>query len=218
MKHASWQDSDHHRVEALLAGVPFFNEVARDDADQRARLLARTEIIEAGPGDTVIRAGEVESSLYFLLRGQLVVLGDEEAPAAVLYYVSPGEVFGTLSMLLGRARGATIQVADAAREAVLARLDFNDFDDDRDTPYTLATRLAFFHMLVHQIRWAVEVRRMQSPDEGLAAGLRKVPVFTGERDSEAELASLREQARALADLLYRWNHLPPGTTGNAQLT
>ncbi|MFP1682742.1 cyclic nucleotide-binding domain-containing protein [Alloalcanivorax sp. C16-1] len=217
MRQANWQQTDRSRVETLLAGVPFFNEVARDDPAQRSRLLARTELVEAAPGDTVIRAGEVESSLYFLLRGQLVVL-DDAPPHAVLYYVSPGEVFGTLSLLLRRARSATIQVADAAREAVLARLDFNDFDDDRDTPYTLATRLAFFHMLVHQIRWAVEVRRMQSPDAGLAADLRKVPVFTGERDSEAELASLRDQARALADLLYRWNHRPPGTTGNAQLT
>ena len=106
MKHAQWQESDHARVEALLSGVPFFNEVARDDADQRALLLARTEIIEAGPGDRVIRAGEVESSLYFLLRGQLVVQGEsaDGAPSAVLYYVSPGEVFGTLSMLLGTAQ------------------------------------------------------------------------------------------------------------------
>ena len=217
MKRASWQDSDHQRVASLLAGVPFFNGVARDDADQRALLLARTEIIEAGPGDTVIRAGDVPSSLYFLLRGQLVVLGTDGAPAA-LYYVSPGEVFGTLAMLLGRKRGATIQVAEGAREAVLARLDFKDFDDDRDTPYNLATRLAFFHMLVHQIRWVLEVWRAQSPDPLLADGLRKVPVFTGERGSEAELASLREQARALADLLYRWNHCPPGVAGNAPLT
>ena len=217
MQHANWQKTDPGRVETLLAGVPFFNEVGRDDRAQRERLLARTEIIEAASGDTVIRAGEVESSLYFLLRGQLVVLDDED-PAKVLYYVSPGEMFGTLSMLLGQARSATIQVADAAREAVLARLDFNDFDDDRGTPYTLATRLAFFHMLVHQIRWAVEVRRMHRPDPAMAAALRKVPVFAGERDSEAELASLRDQARALADLLYRWNHPPPGSTGNAQLT
>ena len=120
MKHAQWQQSDHARVEALLSGVPFFNEVARDDADQRALLLARTEIIEAGPGDRVIRAGEVESSLYFLLRGQLVVQGERAGgeASAVLYYVSPGEVFGTLSMLLGTARSATIRVADAAREAL----------------------------------------------------------------------------------------------------
>jgi CRP-like cAMP-binding protein len=219
MKHAQWQESDHARVEALLSGVPFFNEVARDDADQRALLLARTDIIEAGPGDRVIRAGEVESSLYFLLRGQLVVQGERAGreASAVLYYVSPGEVFGTLSMLLGTARSATIRVADAAREAVMAKLEFTDFDRP-DSPYTLATRLAFFHMLVHQIRWAVEVQRMQAPDQELVAALRKVPIFTGPRDSEEELAALKTQARELAGLLYRWNTKPPSATGNAQLT
>ncbi len=219
MKHAQWQESDHARVEALLSGVPFFNEVARDDADQRALLLARTEIIEAGPGDRVIGAGEVASSLFFLLRGQLVVLGDsaDGEPSTVLYYVSPGEVFGTLSMLLGTARSATIQVADAAREAVMAKLEFNDFDRS-DSPYTLATRLAFFHMLVHQIRWALEVQRMQAPDDHLLAALPNVPIFPGPRDIEPELAAHTTQARDLAGLLYRWNAKPPSATGNAQLT
>lgn len=216
MKQAQWQRSDSARVEALLAGVPFFNEVARDDAEQRVQLLSRTEIIEAASGDRVIEAGEVESTLYFLLRGQLVVLGDGEPPAPI-YYVSPGEVFGTLSMLLGTPRSATIRVADSSREALLARLHFNDFNDDAASPYSLATRLAFFHMLVHQIRWAVEVQRMQAPDQALVAELRKVPVFSGHRDSAEELASLKHQARYLADVLYRWNRRPPSTTGNAQL-
>lgn len=204
------------RMETLLAGVPFFNEVARDDEAQRSLLLSRTEVIEAAPGDWVIRAGEVESSLYFLLRGQLVVL-DENAAKAI-YYVSPGEVFGTLSMLLGTPRSATIQVAYAAREAVLARLEFKDFDDPYTSPYSLATRLAFFHMLVHQIRWAVEVRRMQAADPDLLAQLRKVPVFSGRRGSEEELASLKIQARQLADLLCRWNGKSSGPAGSAQLT
>lgn len=218
MKQAPWQRSDSARMEALLAGVPFFNEVARDDQEQRSRLLSRTEMIEAGSGDRVIEVGETDSSLYFLLRGQLVVLGDGE-PAPAIYYVSPGEVFGTLSMLLGTPRSATIQVAEASREAVLARLEFADFNDDAVTPYSLATRLAFFHMLVHQIRWAVEVQRMQAPDEELMAELRKVPVFSGRRDSVEELMSLKHQAKQLADLLYRWNRKPPRqATGNAQLT
>ncbi len=217
MKHASWQDSDHHRVEALLAGVPFFNEVARDDADQRARLLARTEIIEAGPGDIVIRAGEVESSLYFLLRGQLVVLGDEEAPAAVLYYVSPGRCSAPCPCCWGgprrhhpgggRGPGSSVGAAGFQRFRRRSRHALHPGHAAGVLPHAGASDPLGGGGAAHA-----------EPGRGLAAGLRKVPVFTGERDSEAELASLREQARALADLLYRWNHLPPGTTGNAQLT
>ena len=50
MKHAQWQESDHARVEALLSGVPFFNEVARDDADQRALLRGALERMAAQTG------------------------------------------------------------------------------------------------------------------------------------------------------------------------
>ncbi|HBP93129.1 MAG TPA: cyclic nucleotide-binding domain-containing protein, partial [Alcanivorax sp.] len=52
----------------------------------------------------------------------------------------------------------------------------------------------------------------------LVAALRKVPIFTGPRDSDEELAALKTQARELAGLLYRWNTKPPSATGNAQLT
>src|SRR5690606_9622881 len=54
MKQAEWQRSQQARVESLLSGVPFFNEVSRDDADQRALLLAGTRILEAAPGEVVI--------------------------------------------------------------------------------------------------------------------------------------------------------------------
>ncbi|WP_421711023.1 cyclic nucleotide-binding domain-containing protein [Alcanivorax sp.] len=161
MEQANNNDFGQQRTRQLLSGVPFFNEIARDDQHEFAHLERNTRLWVAGSGDTVIRAGDVDSTLYFLLRGQLEVLS-EHAGDTPLYYVSPGEVFGTLSMLLGTPRSATIKVAENAREAVLASLDFNQFNED-DGPYSLATRLAFFHMIVHHIRWTLEVKRMQSP-------------------------------------------------------
>lgn len=213
MKQAEWQRSQQARVESLLSGVPFFNEVSRDDADQRALLLAGTRILEAAPGEVVIRAGAEASGLYFLLRGELWVLG-EGTPPPVVYRVSPGEVFGALSLLLATPRSATLKVAekvaeeDQAKPAVLARLSFADFDEPRVALFSLATRLALFHMLVHQIRWAVEVQRQAAPDAELEAALRKIPVYQGEKGTAQELAALREQARALAALLCRWNDHP----------
>ncbi|MDX1804390.1 MAG: cyclic nucleotide-binding domain-containing protein [Alcanivorax sp.] len=216
MQQADHQQYGPQRINQLLSGVPFFNEIARDDHDQYLLLVANTGIKVAGAGEQIIRAGDVDTTLYFLLRGQLEVLA-EKTDEPPLYYVSPGEVFGTLSMLLGTPRSATIRVADSAREAVLASLDFNDFNDDQQTPYTLQSRLAFYHMLVHHIRWTLEVKRMQMPDHELVQSMRKLPVFHGEKGTEAELETLKIQAQALAELLCRWNEEVLESTGTLQL-
>lgn len=216
MHHATEQDYDSERRRRLLSGVPFFNEIAGQDAQQFQQLLTDTTFQVAHSGERVIQAGDVDSTLYFLLRGQLEVLPEshEQAP---LYYVSPGEVFGSLSMLLGTPRSASIQVADAAREAVLASVDYALFSD-ADKGYSLATRLAFFRMIVHHIRWTLEVKRMQTPDHELVHRMRKLPIFRGEKGSENELHALKEQAQALAELLCCWNAESVADTGNLQLT
>ncbi|MCG8391632.1 MAG: cyclic nucleotide-binding domain-containing protein [Pseudomonadales bacterium] len=216
MEQANNNDFGQERTRQLLSGVPFFNEIARDNQEEFAQLECNTRLWVADSGDEVIRAGDVDSTLYFLLRGQLEVLAEQPGDPP-LYYVSPGEVFGTLSMLLGTPRSATIRVADNAREAVLASLDFNPFNDT-DSPYSLSTRLAFFHMIVHHVRWTLEVKRMQNPDHELVQSMRKLPVFHGEKGSEAELMSLKEQAQGLAELLCRWNEDGQEGTGALQLT
>ncbi len=216
MEKANNNDYGQQRVRQLLSGVPFFNEISRDDAEQFDLLESNTRLWLAGSGDDVIRAGDVDSTLYFLLRGQLEVLGDSPSHPP-LYYVSPGEVFGTLSMLLGTPRSADIRVSENSREAVIASLDFNDFSED-DSPYTLSTRLAFYHMIVHHIRWTLEVKRMADPDHELVQSMRKLPVFHGEKGSQDELDALREQAQGLAELLCRWNEEGQGNTGALQLT
>ncbi|MBA3979418.1 MAG: cyclic nucleotide-binding domain-containing protein [Alcanivorax sp.] len=210
MKQADRTTWPLHRIKGLLAGVPFFNEVLRQDAQQFDVLLAHCEVLVAGPGETVIRQGDGDNCLYFLLRGQLAVMAEQpQQREQVLNYISPGEVFGTLAMLRETPRSATIRVDDATREAVLARIDYVFFSNISDfSVFSLETKLSFYHMLVHNIRWTLEVNRMQDPDHEVVSLLRKVPMFTGEKGTPAELEALHGQAHMLAELLCRWNETP----------
>ena len=76
MEQANNNDFGQQRRRQLLAGVPFFNEINRDDQNEFSRLEQTTRLWVAASGESVIRAGEVDSTLYFLLRGQLEVLSE----------------------------------------------------------------------------------------------------------------------------------------------
>src|SRR3546814_1962532 len=109
-------------------------------------------------------------------------------------------------MLRDASRSTTLKVADSCKEALLARLDdeiCNDISENRS--FTLATKLAFYRMVVHNIRWALEVNRTQTPHHPLVSEMLKMPLFLGARDSDDELTALHKQAHPLADILYRWN-------------
>ncbi len=73
-------------------------------------------------------------------------------------------------------------------------------------------------MIVHHIRWTLEVKRMQAPTHELVHSMRKLPVFHGEKNSPEELAALKVQAQGLAELLCRWNGESQASTGALQLT
>ena len=202
------------RVQRLLSGVPFFNEVARESNDQLNTLLDLAEIMQAEPGETVIREGDSDTCLYFLLKGQLAVMAPNGA-AQVLNYISPGEVFGALAMIRATPRTASIKVDDAAKEAIVARLNYAHFNDLADfSTLSLETKLSFYRMLVHNIRWTLEVNKMQNPQHELVAAMRKVPLFTGSKGSNEELVSLHEQAHQLADILCLWNESSEPQRGN----
>lgn len=209
------------RVKRLLSGVPFFNEVLRGDGQQFDQLLNCSEILLARPGETVIAQGDSDTYLYFLLSGQLAVMGaNPDGSPLVLNYISPGEVFGALAMIMGTPRTATIKVDDSAREAVVARLDYSHFRNLQESSvFNLATRLSFYRMLAHNIRWTLEVNKMQNPEHPLVANLRTVPIYTGPKGSQAELEALHEQSMKLADILCQWNQSSePVQKSNIQVT
>ncbi|MFN3714193.1 MAG: cyclic nucleotide-binding domain-containing protein [Alcanivoracaceae bacterium] len=206
------------RIQRLLSGIPFFNEVARESEQQLSRLLECSDIMQARASEEVIRKGDTDTFLYFLLKGQLAVMapnGDNK----VLNYISPGEVFGALAMIRGTPRTATIRVDDASREAIVARLNYADFSNITDFNYlSLATKLAFYRMLVHNIRWTLEVNKMQNPQHELVARLRTVPIYTGPKNSPEELTALNDQAHKLADILCLWNESAQPVRSNMQTT
>lgn len=219
MKQVNRSDYPADRIQRLFSGIPFFNEVLRADEEQFNRLMELCELLEADPGDTVIRQGDSDSCLYFLLRGQLAVMAENGgSQSQPLNYISPGEVFGTLAMIRGTPRTATIRVDESAREAVLAKLDYVHFNDINDfSVLSMETKVGFYRMVVHNIRWTLEVNKMQDPSNPLVTALRKVPLYTGPKGGEEELKALHEQAHGLADLLCRWNEMPQ-TNSSVQVT
>ena len=63
--------------------------------------------------------------------------------------------------------------------------------------------------MVNDIRWTLEMNKKSDPNHPLVVAIRKVPLFVGTRGTREELASLREQANGLADILCVWNESSP---------
>lgn len=199
---------DGETIQRLFSGVSFFNELKRQDEAQWQLLIEHCQVLELAPGEVLIQRDERDPHLYFLLRGQLAVYADNIKSGDILNYISPGEVFGALAMLRDNKRSACIVVDEASKGAIVAKLSGAEFQDLHNfNHFTLATKISFYRMLVHNIRWTLEVIRMQDPHHPAVVGLRKVPIFSGEKGTVAELEALNTQAHALADLLYQWNQM-----------
>jgi len=191
-------------VERLIATLPFYKQVRQTDDWQYELLLTHSRVVTYSPGESVLRKGDTDSWLYFLLKGQLVVLAGEREHA--VNYVTPGEVFGDLALLLGSGRTATLNVDPACREATVFATDFTVFGELEDcSRINLATKLCYYHNLLHSLRWKLEVYRGQYPDFELAEKHRGVKLYRGEKHSLVELCALHQQACELAGLLGLWN-------------
>ena len=195
--------SSEYRQEAmqrLVRGVTFFKDIAKLDPDQFELLLSVCQFVHADAGEVVLEKGAEASTLYFLLKGQMSVLNEGETNLNVIH---PGEVFGTLSMVTGRGRSASVR---AESDVVLMGIDFKHFNDVNDfSMFTLDTKLVAYRMVVHNIRWNLELNRMKDPTHVLTPRILKLPIYTGARGGKEELTFLYEQSRALAELLVEWN-------------
>lgn len=193
-------------VEHLLSAIPFFKTVRQQDAWQFELLLQSSRIVTYQPGDIVLKRGDVDNWMYFLLKGRLAVYVDQLGQGELINYVTPGEVFGDLSRLVGQPRTATLVADAASKESMVFATDCSIFGDLTDTrPINLQTKLAYYRNTVHNLRWKLEVYRSQHLQHVLANRHRQVRLYTGAKDTLDELKALHDQAYALALLLLEWN-------------
>ena len=207
MEIRSLQQFPRESLDALVAAIPFYRAVRQQDQWQYDLLMSYSRIIEYRPGEILLEKGQTDNWLYFLLKGQLIVnVGANPQDEKQVNYITPGEVFGDLAVLLNHQRTATVRADPNSKRVQVFGTDFHVFGELREVHrVSLATKLLYYRNMVHNLRWKLEVYRVTYPDHAFASEHRKIKLYLGPKDTFEELASLDAQARELAKLLVGWN-------------
>jgi hypothetical protein len=195
------------KVDKLLASIPFYRDVSKSEPWQYDILLRHSRIVDFDPSETVLRRGDVDTWMYFVLKGKLAVYADEVSDSThPINYITPGEMFGDLAMLSDGKRNATVIADPDSKEISLFGTDFSVFGKLEEIGgISLNTKLIFFRNMVHGIRWKLEVYKMQYATHALVAKGRAIRMYMGPKDTKEELLALYDQAKALAAVLQEWN-------------
>jgi hypothetical protein len=164
-------------------------------------------VVSFDPGEVVISRGDVDTWMYYVLKGKLNVYpGDPENRGEAVNQITPGEIFGDLAMLVDGKRNATIVADEQSKEIQVFGTDFSIFGGLADTSkLSLKTKLLFYRRMVHSIRWKLEQYKMQYPTHRLVEEIRKVKMYLGPKDCMEELEAHHAAATALARILSDWN-------------
>ncbi len=195
------------KIDKLLASIPFYRDVSKSEPWQYDILLRHSRIVDLDPGGVVMKKGDVDTWMYFVLKGKLAVYADEvNENTHPVNYITPGELFGDLAILAEGKRNATVVADPASKEISLFGTDFSVFGKLEEIGgISLNTKLIFYRSMVHGVRWKLEVYKMQHPNHPLVAKGRAIKMYMGPKGSREELLALHDQAVALAEVLKEWN-------------
>jgi CPA1 family monovalent cation:H+ antiporter len=104
---------------ALIARVPLFASLNRDELNAVARLL-RPRL--AVPGERLIAAGDAGDAMYFISTGSVDVRRGDTDPVITL---TAGDFFGEMALVLHQPRQADVVAAAYCQLLVLERRDFD---------------------------------------------------------------------------------------------
>lgn len=110
----------------LLATAPFFKPL---DAEQRRDLMKRFCAYDTEPETDLIREGDAGRGLFLVLRGAMRVTKVEKGENVVLATLSPGDVFGEISLLSNEPTTATVTATEKSTVLFLGREYFKRLID-----------------------------------------------------------------------------------------
>ena len=198
------------KTKSLLSGIPFFSDLAIKDSQQHQLLLHHSVIVELSGGDVLIKKGDTDRTFYFLLKGDLAVYAEEklDRKSTAIGTLSQGQVLGALTIITGLPRTATVAVEKKAGDAMVFETDFSVFGALEDfSKITLATKLAFFRLVINNTRFKLETYKAKNAKHPLAEVYAKLQKFAGAKDTKEELIFHAKQATTLARLLQKWNEV-----------
>lgn len=152
-------------------------------------------------GDTLVHQGELGSSMYFLLEGQVEILKERTKQAVAT--LGPGNIFGEMALILSEPRIASVRATRDCRLLQLDRLDFNEVLQDypelsEQLKKMARERKALLHGYSHQKQQEV---RNQVKTRMAIAKLKEHPYF-----ADADAKMLEMLANALRPVAFMPKH------------
>ena len=149
-----------------LRGLDAFSDFSIDELNQ---MLAAATRCDLPKGRMLYREGDPGDSCFILVSGQIDVTIKVRQQRHLLAQLSPGKIFGQVSLIAGEPRSATCTIR---RDAVLAQLDRDACERLLGTqaPVALKFLAAINRGLTEALRTA-DRRLMQLNDEGAGAGV-----------------------------------------------
>ncbi len=189
----------------ILNSIPFFKNILRKNPEQLDYLLTHSEIVDIPPGDVIIRKGECDNWIYFVIQGLLSVYTDELSKN-LISYIRPGELFGEIAMIRELERQSTVCADLNNKRVVLFRIDFSPFDTlNNSDNATRKTKLIFYRAVIDILTRRVRSFETDFSDETDMFESLIYKKFTGRKSTEKELDYLYEKAKYFAKMLNEWD-------------
>jgi CRP-like cAMP-binding protein len=125
-----------------LKSVKIFSALSGEELAEVAQIA---EELERGPGDEIIKEGDVDESLYVIVMGRVSVLKGQRTLAEL----GDGEVVGELALLDPAPRGATVR---ALSDVTLLRIGGEAFFEIMQDKHEIAR--AVMRVLAKRLRLA----------------------------------------------------------------
>ncbi len=207
MKKTEVSQLPNNIIDAIFREIPLINRALKSRPEDREFFIRFSRIFEVEPGAVIIKKGEFENWIYFLLAGQLMVYPEfEDHRKNLVCYVSPGEMFGELAYIRELNRNATIIADDNCEKIIFLGTDFSAFGEIDDfSVVSISTKISFYRSAVRTIRKRLENMKIDYPENDLVLKSPVYKPYSGQKDSLRELLYLQDQSKANAKHLNKWN-------------